>query len=63
MVRPVMACGATDVYLPAKAGAVDGRFPAIVERTPYNKDGNAAGLTAFLRATRYAVVVQGVMRR
>ena len=30
---------ATDVYLPARDGeAVEGRFPAILERTPYNKD-------------------------
>jgi predicted acyl esterase len=30
---------ATDVYLPARNGAIaNGRFPAIVERTPYNKD-------------------------
>src|SRR5687767_12750848 len=30
---------ATDVYLPARNGVVaEGRFPAILERTPYNKD-------------------------
>jgi hypothetical protein len=30
---------ATDVYLPARnGGAVDGTFPVLLERTPYNKD-------------------------
>lgn len=31
---------ATDVYLPSRDGTLaTGRFPAIVERTPYNKEG------------------------
>ncbi|GAG17326.1 unnamed protein product, partial [marine sediment metagenome] len=30
---------ATDIYIPAKDGkAVEGKFPAILERTPYNKE-------------------------
>jgi predicted acyl esterase len=30
----------TNVFLPARGGSVvTGRVPAIVERTPYNKDG------------------------
>jgi uncharacterized protein len=33
---------ATDVYLPAKEGrAAPGKFPVILTRTPYNKNGNA----------------------
>src|SRR5512139_1598672 len=32
---------ATDVYLPGRNGIVTGRFPAIVERTPYNKASGA----------------------
>lgn len=54
---------ATDVYLPERAGAVTGRFPTIVERTPYNKDGNAAPLTAYFVPRGYAVVVQDVRGR
>jgi len=30
---------ATDIYRPARHGStVDGKFPVILERTPYNKD-------------------------
>lgn len=54
---------ATDVYLPERAGTVNGRFPTIVERTPYNKDGNAVPLTAFYVPRGYAVVVQDVRGR
>ena len=44
---------ATDVYLPARDGApLPGPFPVILERTPYNKDGRAAGLVELLRAAR-----------
>src|SRR6476469_5326356 len=35
---------ATDIYFPAQGGApVEGKFPVVLERTPYNKD---AGSTA-----------------
>lgn len=54
---------ATDVYLPERPGAGSGRYPTIVERTPYNKDGNAAGLVAFFVPRGYAVVVQDVRGR
>lgn len=54
---------ATDVYLPERAGKVEGRFPTIVERTPYNKNGNAPPLTAFFVPKGYAVVVQDVRGR
>src|SRR5712664_1149084 len=29
---------ATDVYVPGHGGTTPGRFPTVVERTPYNKD-------------------------
>ena len=51
---------ATDVYIPAKDGeAVEGRFPAILERTPYNKD--MMGFTdkaIYFSKKGYAFVVQ-----
>lgn len=35
---------ATDIYLPAKDGvAVEGRFPVILQRTPYGKAGTGSG--------------------
>src|SRR5690348_16964015 len=49
---------ATDVYLPNAGGAAaEGKFPVIMERTPYNKD---AAVTAAreLVPHGYAVVVQ-----
>jgi putative CocE/NonD family hydrolase len=54
---------ATDVYLPARNGAVSGRVPAIVERTPYNKDSGADGLVNFFVPRGYAVVFQDVRGR
>ena len=43
---------ATDIYRPAQDGAaVDGKFPTILERTPYNKERDAA-LAELLRAAR-----------
>jgi len=53
---------ATDVYRPARAGApLEGRFPAILERTPYNKDG--AGWPAYFASRGYVAVVQDVRGR
>jgi hypothetical protein len=54
---------ATDVYLPGRGGAIAGRVPAIVERTPYNKDTTAAGLVAYFVPRGYAVVVQDIRGR
>jgi predicted acyl esterase len=37
---------ATDIYRPAQNGVpIEGRFPAVVERTPYNKDGFLPAVT------------------
>ena len=54
----------TNVFLPARGDSVvSGRFPAIVERTPYNKDGVASSLVAYFVSRGYAVVVQDVRGR
>lgn len=50
---------ATDVYLPA----ANGRFPAIVERTPYNKTGVSPALIDYYVSRGYAVVLQDVRGR
>jgi putative CocE/NonD family hydrolase len=55
---------ATDVYLPARGGAVaTGRFPAIVERTPYNKDAVSSTIIEYFVRRGYAVVTQDVRGR
>jgi uncharacterized protein len=54
---------ASDLYLPAKNGqAAEGRFPTILERTPYNKDGSASWARLF--ASRgYVAIAQDVRGR
>jgi putative CocE/NonD family hydrolase len=55
---------ATNVFLPAKNGSVaSGRFSAIVERTPYNKDGVAGSVIEYYVSRGYAVVTQDVRGR
>jgi putative CocE/NonD family hydrolase len=55
---------ATDIYRPARNGApVDGRFPAILMRTPYNKTLRAASSASYFAACGYVVVVQDVRGR
>lgn len=54
---------ATDVYRPARHGApADGRFPALMERTPYNKDSGAATANYFV-PRGYVVIIQDVRGR
>jgi hypothetical protein len=54
---------ATDVYLPARDGRpVDGKFPALMERTPYDKAGTATMATYFV-SHGYAFVAQDVRGR
>jgi uncharacterized protein len=54
---------ATDIYFPAQDGArLEGKFPAILERTPYNKDGSLAYLLPFVRHG-YVVVCQDTRGR
>jgi putative CocE/NonD family hydrolase len=54
---------ATDVYRPAKEGVpLDGRFPVILERTPYNKDGSR-GWAQYFVPRGYIAVAQDVRGR
>ncbi len=54
----------TNVFLPARGGSVvSDRFPAIVERTPYNKDSVATSLVEYFVSRGYAVVLQDVRGR
>lgn len=54
---------ATDVYRPATNGSpAEGKFPAIMERTPYNKDGIAA-TAAYFVPRGYIVIAQDVRSR
>ena len=54
----------TNVFLPAQGGAVvSGRFPAVVERTVYNKDSVPASLVEYFVSRGYAVVLQDVRGR
>src|SRR6267378_3637803 len=56
---------AADLYQPARNGAVvPGKFPVLLTRTPYNKDGAAAAAEARAFAVRgYVVVMQDVRGR
>lgn len=55
---------ATDIYRPARNGAaVEGRFPVVLERTPYNKDSRGPDTAAFFVPHGYVVVVQDVRAR
>jgi len=54
---------ATDIYRPARKGsAVEGKFPVILERTPYNKDDLSAAASHFV-PHGYIVVAQDVRGR
>ncbi len=54
---------AADVYLPGKNGdKVSGKFPTLVERTPYGKSGDRTSGIFFARHG-YAVVIQDVRGR
>jgi len=56
---------ATDLYLPARDGRpVSGRFPAILERTPYSRQALATvGAAKFFCRHGYAVAIQDVRGR
>ncbi|HXQ81236.1 MAG TPA: CocE/NonD family hydrolase [Opitutaceae bacterium] len=55
---------ATDVYRPMPgAAAADGRFPAILARTPYSKETGADVLISTFVPFGYAVVIQDVRGR
>ena len=55
---------ATNVYLPGSDGQIaEGRFPTIVERTPYDKNVTDPTMVEFFVSRGYAVVVQDVRGR
>ncbi len=55
---------AADVYLPGRGGSLtSGQFPAVVERTPYNKDSVASELISYFVSRGYAVVIEDVRGR
>jgi putative CocE/NonD family hydrolase len=55
---------ATDLYFPARNGVrIDGKFPAIMERTPYNKDGAANSWALFYVNHGYVCVAQDTRGR
>ncbi|MGZ6227841.1 MAG: CocE/NonD family hydrolase, partial [Candidatus Binataceae bacterium] len=56
---------ATDIYHPARGGAaVPGRFPVLVERTPYDKSPARFAVTArFFAEHGYVVLIQDVRGR
>src|SRR5208337_3046963 len=54
---------ATDIYFPAQDGTrLEGKFPAILERTPYGKDGSVGYLLPFVRHG-YVMVCQDTRGR
>ena len=54
---------ATDVYTPGRGGVVSGRFPTIVERTPYNMASGAESQVQYFVPLGYAVVRQDIRGR
>ncbi len=55
---------ATDLYFPTENGArLPGKFPAILERTPYNKDGAGKDWAPYFTAHGYVCVSQDVRGR
>jgi hypothetical protein len=54
---------ATDIYRPARNGAaVEGKFPVVLERTPYGKS-RVAGVANYFTPLGYVVVAQDVRGR
>jgi putative CocE/NonD family hydrolase len=55
---------ATDIYRPGRNGVpVDGKFPILMERTPYNKDGGGPPTAEYFVPRGYIVVLQDVRGR
>jgi hypothetical protein len=55
---------ATDLYFPARNGVkLEGKFPAILERTPYNKDGVERGWGPFFASKGYLGIAQDTRGR
>ncbi len=55
---------ATDLYFPAKDGVrMEGKFPAVLERTPYNKDGAAISWAPYFASRGYVAIAQDTRGR
>jgi len=55
---------ATDLYFPARNGVkLEGMFPAIMERTPYNKDGAATDWGPYFASHGYVSIAQDTRGR
>ena len=55
---------ATDIYFPAKDGVkLEGKFPAILERSPYNKDGASEHWGPFYASRGYSAISQDTRGR
>ncbi len=55
---------ATDLYFPASNGArLEGKFPGIMERTPYNKDGAAGSWAPYYASHGYVSIAQDTRGR
>ncbi len=55
---------ATDIYRPARNGQpLEGRFPVILKRTPYNKESSAEETAAYFVPRGYVIVLQDVRGR
>ena len=55
---------ATDLYFPARNGVrLEGKFPAILERTPYNKDGAGRGWVPYFASRGYVAIAQDTRGR
>src|ERR1035437_11078306 len=51
----------TDIYRPAANGAAaEGKFPVLLERTPYGKERGATGAAQYFVSRGYVLVVQDV---
>ncbi|HEV2233957.1 MAG TPA: CocE/NonD family hydrolase [Terriglobia bacterium] len=55
---------ATDLYFPARNGVrLEGKFPAIMERTPYNKSGVGSGWAPYFASRGYVSIGQDTRGR
>ncbi len=55
---------ATDLYFPARGGRrLEGRYPAIMERTPYNKSGALKSWVPFFVSRGYVCIAQDTRGR
>jgi len=55
---------ATDIYLPARDGTrLEGKFPVVLERTPYNKEAAARASAPYFASRGYAYMAQDTRGR